>query len=171
MLKTKPDKTCRVCPWLVKLDRRHLNLLSKFQTARLVWSASLCSHPNVAICANAFCYRPPRLGQEAGRPASMILALKEYTGAWKQVEWSWPRSSRCTQARCTTTANIFGGALLMNYNTNKNYKLCDTLLSSFRHKIISLQEVRIVCFNAVPLRKILNFRIQFNTQSFSENFN
>jgi hypothetical protein len=75
----------------------------------------------------SFCNRPPRLGQAAGRPAIMMLALKEYTGAWEQVESSWPRWSRSTQARFTTTANTFGGVLLMNYNTNKNYNLCDTL--------------------------------------------
>jgi hypothetical protein len=33
-----------------------------------------------------YCNRPPCLGHAVGRPASMILALREYTGAWEQVE-------------------------------------------------------------------------------------
>jgi hypothetical protein len=34
---------------------------------------------------NHYCTRPTRLGHTAGRTASMILDLREYTGAWKQV--------------------------------------------------------------------------------------
>jgi hypothetical protein len=41
MLQTKPVKTCHVFPWLVQSDCQHLNLLSEFQTVRLVWSGLL----------------------------------------------------------------------------------------------------------------------------------
>jgi hypothetical protein len=35
---------------------------------------------DIVVMSLGSCNRPPRLGHAAGRPAGMILALREYTG-------------------------------------------------------------------------------------------